>query len=65
MDWIVGKERGRWFWGAGIGVGHLLPLALLATGLGPAGIVAALAALTGLFVIEWLWVLAPQQVPLS
>ena len=56
---------GWWFWGAGIGVGHLLPLALLATGFSAAGAIAALAALAGLWVVEWLWVLAPQQVPLS
>jgi Fe-S-cluster-containing dehydrogenase component/formate-dependent nitrite reductase membrane component NrfD len=65
MDWILGRRMGRWFWGAGIGVGHVLPLALLATGLGSIGVIAALAALAGMLVIEWLWVLAPQQVPLS
>jgi formate-dependent nitrite reductase membrane component NrfD len=65
MDWILGRRMGRLFWGAGMGVGHVLPLVLLATGLGSLGVPAALAALVGLFVIEWLWVLAPQQVPLS
>jgi formate-dependent nitrite reductase membrane component NrfD len=66
MDWIIGRQhQGRLFWGAGMGVGHVLPLILLATGLGGLGVVAAVAALAGLLVIEWLWVLAPQQVPLS
>jgi Fe-S-cluster-containing dehydrogenase component/formate-dependent nitrite reductase membrane component NrfD len=65
MDWILGRQMGRWFWCGGIGVGHVLPLVLLATGFGPAGAIAAVAALAGLLVIEWLWVLAPQQVPLS
>jgi formate-dependent nitrite reductase membrane component NrfD len=65
MDWILGRKMGRWFWGAGIGLGHVLPLVLLATGFGLAGAIAAVAALAGLLVIEWLWVLAPQQVPLS
>jgi formate-dependent nitrite reductase membrane component NrfD len=65
MDWIVKKPMGRWFWGFGIGVGHLLPLALLATGSGLAAAVGAFAALAGLYVVEWLWVQAPQTVPLS
>jgi Fe-S-cluster-containing dehydrogenase component/formate-dependent nitrite reductase membrane component NrfD len=62
MHWIIGRPMGRWFWGAGILAGHLLPLALLAAG---QPVPAALLALAGMFVIERLWVLAPQQVPLS
>jgi hypothetical protein len=46
-------------------VGHVLPLVLLMAGVPGVGVVAAVAALAGLFVIEWLWVLAPQHVPLS
>jgi Fe-S-cluster-containing dehydrogenase component/formate-dependent nitrite reductase membrane component NrfD len=65
MDWIVHRPMGRWFWGVGLGVGHVLPLALLAAGSSATAIVAGLAALAGLFVIEWLWVAAPQQIPLS
>jgi Fe-S-cluster-containing dehydrogenase component/formate-dependent nitrite reductase membrane component NrfD len=65
MRWITGKPMGRWFWFAGLGAGHLLPLALLWTGVPAFGAIAAIIALAGLFVIEWLWVLAPQQVPLS
>jgi Fe-S-cluster-containing dehydrogenase component/formate-dependent nitrite reductase membrane component NrfD len=66
LKWILSRKKmGGWFWGAGVAAGHALPLALLATGYGPAGVLAAFAALAGLWVIEWLWVLAPQQVPLS
>jgi hypothetical protein len=43
----------------------LLPLALLWTGVPAFGAIAAIIALAGLFIIEWLWVMAPQQVPLS
>ncbi len=64
MDMIVGAALGRWFWGGGIAVGHVLPLILLATGIAPASL-AALPALAGMFVIERLWVLAPQRIPLS
>ncbi|MBI3409763.1 MAG: polysulfide reductase NrfD [Planctomycetes bacterium] len=65
MDWIIGKPNGLWFWSVGIGAGHIVPLLLLATGANLASGAAALAALGGMFVIERLWVLAPQQVPLS
>lgn len=65
LHWIIGKPMGAWFWGAGLGAGHVLPLVLLATGSPAAGIVAAGLSLAGLFVIERLWVLAPQKVPLS
>ncbi|HYV35847.1 MAG TPA: 4Fe-4S dicluster domain-containing protein [Gemmataceae bacterium] len=65
LDWIIHKPMGRWFWGVGIAVGHVLPLALLATGVGVLGALAAFAALAGLYVVEWLWVQAPQTVPLS
>lgn len=65
MRWIIGRPMGRWFWIAGLGVGHVVPLLLLATGIPAFGALAAVVALAGLFVIEWLWVLAPQHVPLS
>src|SRR5262249_6452322 len=29
LQWILKRPMGKWFWGMGIGVGHLLPLALL------------------------------------
>jgi hypothetical protein len=62
MHWIIGKPMGGWFWIGGLGIGHLLPLIMLWSGVGT---IAALLALGGLFVIEWLWVLSPQHVPLS
>jgi Fe-S-cluster-containing dehydrogenase component/formate-dependent nitrite reductase membrane component NrfD len=62
MHWIIGKPMGFWFWIGGFAIGHLLPLILLWSG---TIAVAPLLALGGLFVIEWLWVLAPQHVPLS
>lgn len=65
MKWILQKPMGDWFWYGGLGVGHVLPLLLLASGVSGLGAVAAVLALAGLYVIEWLWVLAPQQVPLS
>lgn len=65
MRWITGKPMGQLFWGAGIGLGHVLPLVLLATGVSGLGVIAAAAALAGLYAIEWLWVLAPQHIPLS
>jgi formate-dependent nitrite reductase membrane component NrfD len=65
LDWIVGRPMGRWFWGGGIVVGHVVPLALLATGFAVTTMVSAVSALAGLYVIERLWVDAPQQVPLS
>jgi Fe-S-cluster-containing dehydrogenase component/formate-dependent nitrite reductase membrane component NrfD len=65
LDWIVRRPMGIWFWGAGIGAGHLLPIALLLSGTSYAAVLAAVLALMGMLVIERLWVLAPQQVPLS
>jgi Fe-S-cluster-containing dehydrogenase component/formate-dependent nitrite reductase membrane component NrfD len=65
LHWIIRRPMAGWFWGAGIGAGHILPLLLLASGSSGAAIVAALLALAGIFVIERLWVLAPQYVPLS
>jgi Fe-S-cluster-containing dehydrogenase component/formate-dependent nitrite reductase membrane component NrfD len=65
LRWIVRRPMGRWFWGGGILAGHLLPLALLAAPAAAAALAAAALALLGLLVIEWLWVLAPQYIPLS
>jgi Fe-S-cluster-containing dehydrogenase component/formate-dependent nitrite reductase membrane component NrfD len=65
LQWIIGRPNGRLFWGGGIGAGHVLPLLLLATGSGAAAVLAGMLALGGLLIIEWLWVQAPQQVPLS
>jgi formate-dependent nitrite reductase membrane component NrfD len=62
---IVGRPMGVWFWAGGVGAGHIAPLVLLLAG-GPVPYsVAEVLELLGLGVIERLWVLAPQRVPLS
>lgn len=56
------------FWGGVIAVGAVLPIALLAVGIGQFDIFAlfiALATLVGLFLWEHIWVQAGQAVPLS
>jgi Fe-S-cluster-containing dehydrogenase component/formate-dependent nitrite reductase membrane component NrfD len=65
LQWIIGRPNGRLFWGGAIGAGHVLPLLLLATSSGAAAVLAGVLALGGLLIIEWLWVQAPQRVPLS
>jgi formate-dependent nitrite reductase membrane component NrfD len=62
---ILGKPMGGWFWGAGVVAGHIVPLLLLATGTGLLSAFAAVLALIGMGVIEWLWVSVPQRIPLS
>jgi formate-dependent nitrite reductase membrane component NrfD len=62
LQWIIRRPMGRWFWIGGIGLGHLLPLLILLVG-GAAA--ASLLALGGLLIIEGLWVIAPQRIPLS
>ena len=62
---ILGKPMGGWFWGAGVVAGHIVPLLLLALTPGPLTAVAAVLALIGMGVIEWLWVSVPQRIPLS
>jgi Fe-S-cluster-containing dehydrogenase component/formate-dependent nitrite reductase membrane component NrfD len=57
------------FWGGAIVVGHLLPLALLFAG-GMSGgswpaAVAGLATIAGLYLFEYAYVMAPQQIPNS
>jgi Fe-S-cluster-containing dehydrogenase component len=65
LRWILHRPMGAWFWGVGVGVGHLLPMLVVLAGLSLMYPVAALAVLVGMYAIEHLWVLAPQQVPLS
>jgi Fe-S-cluster-containing dehydrogenase component/formate-dependent nitrite reductase membrane component NrfD len=62
---IVGHPMGGWFWGAGVAIGHIAPLLLLATGQSALSALAAVLALAGMGVIEWLWVSVPQRIPLS
>lgn len=59
----------RHFWGGGVLLGHLLPLLLLIGGaaaglLWPAAL-AALAAIAGLYLFEYAFVMAPQEIPNS
>ncbi len=65
--WIIDIRRhmGHWFWGVGVAGGHVGPIVWLVLGNVSAGVAAAIFALAGLWVIEWLWVEAPQRVPLS
>ncbi len=65
-----GKYKNH-FWGGAIGLGHILPLALVAVAavspaLAPALlIIAALCAIAGLYLFEYAFVMAPQEVPNS
>ena len=63
-----GKYR-RHFWGGSIALGHLLPLLLLLVG-APGGLlwlsaIAALVAIAGLYIYEYAFVMAPQEIPNS
>jgi Fe-S-cluster-containing dehydrogenase component/formate-dependent nitrite reductase membrane component NrfD len=74
---ILGKPMGGWFWGVGVVAGHIIPLLLLVTRVGESlqdsqpsttnwpSALAAILALFGMGVIEWLWVSVPQRIPLS
>jgi formate-dependent nitrite reductase membrane component NrfD len=62
---IVAKPMGGWFWGLGVAIGHIVPLFLLAFGSSSLSAFAAILALVGMGVIEWLWVSVPQTIPLS
>jgi Fe-S-cluster-containing dehydrogenase component/formate-dependent nitrite reductase membrane component NrfD len=53
------------FWRVVIGLGHVIPMALLLTNWTPALALAGLLALGGLFVYEYVYVLAPQRIPNS
>jgi Fe-S-cluster-containing dehydrogenase component/formate-dependent nitrite reductase membrane component NrfD len=55
----------RTFWIVALVIGHVLPLTLLAIGGTLAGAVAGLAALVGLYAFEYVFVMAPQEVPNS
>ena len=64
---IVGGPFRIWFWAGAVGLGMLLPLALLfvAPSSFHAVSIAAVLALAGLFVFEWCFVMAGQSVPNS
>ena len=55
----------RSFWGGAIVLGHLVPLALLGAGGAVLAAIAAVAALTGLYLYEHAFVMAPQDQPNS
>jgi Fe-S-cluster-containing dehydrogenase component/formate-dependent nitrite reductase membrane component NrfD len=65
LQWIIGRSMRCWFWIGGIALGHVLPLVLLPMGGASMDAIAALLALGGLLIIEALWVIAPQLIPLS
>jgi Fe-S-cluster-containing dehydrogenase component/formate-dependent nitrite reductase membrane component NrfD len=64
MGMILGRPLGGLFWAGGIVVGHVMPILLLAFGVGQTWL-APLLILAGMLAIEWVWVLAPQRIPLS
>lgn len=58
-------HRGQWFRFGVLGVGHAVPLVMLAIfGVGSAPL-AAVTSLAGLWIYEHLWIDAPQRVPLA
>lgn len=59
-----GRYKKHFWWGS-ITFGHLLPLALLLLGNPVAGAVAGAVALIGLFIYEYVFVMAPQEIPNS
>jgi len=64
--WEITHGRyARSFWFGSVITGHLIPLALLGVAWNPAGIVAAVAALVGLYLYEHAFVMAPQRIPNS
>jgi len=65
-----GRYSSKFWWGS-IGLGHVLPLALIALAgiiAGPSALllaVAAVAAIIGLYLYEYVFVMAPQDIPNS
>ena len=60
--------RGKWrfnYWWGGIATGHILPLALIASGDALMALAALLCAMLGLCLYEVAFVTAPQEVPNS
>lgn len=62
---ITHGRYARAFWLGSAGLGHVLPLLLLAGPWPIAGVVAGLLALVGLYIYEYIFVMAPQEVPNS
>lgn len=59
-----GRYR-RHYWIGAIGFGHVAPLALIAIGMPWLGALAGLSALVGLYLYEYAFVMAPQEIPNS
>jgi formate-dependent nitrite reductase membrane component NrfD len=55
----------RMFWGGAIVLGHVVPLALLGLGIPAATALGAVCAAIGLYMFEYVFVMAPQEVPNS
>ena len=62
-EMTLGRFRNHYWWG-GIGLGHILPLALLLA-FSPLAPVAVVCSIVGLFFYEYAFVMAPQYVPNS
>jgi formate-dependent nitrite reductase membrane component NrfD len=61
-------SRGRYknyFWTGSVLIGHVLPLALLIFNLPFLAVIAAIAAIAGLYAFEYAFVMAPQEIPNS
>lgn len=61
---VRGRYRG-YFWILGILIGNLVPVVLAWTGGGPMLAAAGAGVLIGLYATEYVWVRAPQDIPLS
>lgn len=61
---VRGRYR-RHFWLGGVLLGHIIPLALLLVSWVPAAALAGVCALVGLYLYEYAFVMAPQEVPNS
>ncbi|MCP5100116.1 MAG: polysulfide reductase NrfD [Chloroflexi bacterium] len=59
-----GRYKNQFWWGS-IGMGHVLPLALLLLGNPLISGIAAIAAIAGLYLYEHAFVMAPQEIPNS
>lgn len=62
---ITSGNLRRKFWLGGVGIGLIAPLLLLIVGGAATAPVAGMAALAGIYFIEYVWVRAPQLIPLS
>lgn len=59
-----GRYKNRFWWGV-VGLGHLVPLALLWPALAPLSLGALVVATVGLYLYEHAFVMAPQEIPNS